>query len=405
MSANNTAVPAGWFASLFRVWRREFHLVFSDIGVMLFFFALPLAYPVVYTLIYNPEILRDIPIVVVDQCRSAESRQFVRMVDATDAIKVYDYATTVDAGRRLMDTKDAYGLLLIPEDFGRSIGRGEQAHANFYSDMSLLLRYRSFVAAMTDVQLAYGAEITSSDVSMLGILADGMTQVPVGHESYIIGDPTQGFASFVIPGIVVLILHQSLILGICMLAGTAAERRRRNGGIDPMAIAAPPSAALFGRMLCWLCCYAPMMLYILHLIPAMFSLPHIGSIWHEMLYLLPMMIAAGFLGIGLSALVTERESSLMVIVFTSVIFLFLSGLTWPRYAMSPFWQLVGDMVPATLGLEGFIRMNSNGATLADESHGYIMLWLLAIGYGVLAYLLTRYRERPGLRKARLLGQA
>ena len=48
-----------WIKSLFRVWRRETRLVFTDIGVLLFFFGLPIAYPVVYTLIYNPEVVKE----------------------------------------------------------------------------------------------------------------------------------------------------------------------------------------------------------------------------------------------------------------------------------------------------------------------------------------------------------
>lgn len=404
MSTQYPAGVRGWFVSLFRVWRREFRLVFSDVGVMLFFFALPLAYPVVYTLIYNPEIVRDIPIVVVDQCRTASSREFTRMIDATDAIKVYEYAPTVDAGRRILNSHDAYGLLLIPEDFDRCIGRGEQGHTTFFSDMSLLLRYRAFVSALTDVQMAYGAEIQSQTLNRLGEIGSVVGGTPITQEAIMIGDPTQGFASFVIPGIIVLILQQSLILGVCMLAGTSAERRRLNGGIDPLTVPAPPSASIMGKLLCWIACYIPMVLYILHLIPEMFSLPHVGNIWEQLVFIFPMLIASGCLGVALSSFVTERESSLMVVVFTSVFFLFLSGLTWPRYAMNGFWQLVGDCVPATWGLEGFIRMNSNGASLAQESHCYIMMWVLSAVYFILAYILTRYREAPGLRKARLLGQ-
>ncbi len=63
-----------WLKSLFMVWRCETRLVFSDMGVLLFFFALPLAYPIVYTLIYNPEIVEESPVVVVDRSRTAESR-------------------------------------------------------------------------------------------------------------------------------------------------------------------------------------------------------------------------------------------------------------------------------------------------------------------------------------------
>ena len=77
-----------WLTSLFKVWRREFYLVFHDAGVLLFFFALPLMYPVVYTIIYNPEVIRDMPVAVVDHSRTAQSRELARMVDATDGLEV-----------------------------------------------------------------------------------------------------------------------------------------------------------------------------------------------------------------------------------------------------------------------------------------------------------------------------
>lgn len=392
-NTSNTGFRA-WCRSLMAVWRREFTLVFGDAGIILFFFALPLMYPVVYTLIYNPELVRNVPIVVVDQCRTATSREFTRMVNANDNIEVYDYAPTVEDARRIMARHEAYGTLLILEDFGKQIGRGEQAHATLYCDMSLLLRYRGFVSAMSDIQLAYGEVIRTETLDRLGLPAQGMGKSPTLQEAVMLGDTSQGFASFVIPGIVVLILQQSMVLGICMLGGTASERRRRNGGIDPRAVNAPPSASLLGRALCWIVCYIPMTLYVLHLVPMMFTLPHIGNIWEELAFIFPMLTATAMFGICLSVFVTERESSLVVVVFTSVIFLFLSGLLWPRYAMSPFWTMVGDCVPCVWGVEGFVRMNSNGASLGQQAHPYLMMWLLTAVYGILAYWLTRVRERP-----------
>ena len=47
----------GWFQSVAKVWAREFRLVFGDMGVIIFFFLLPLGYPVIYTLIYNTEVI------------------------------------------------------------------------------------------------------------------------------------------------------------------------------------------------------------------------------------------------------------------------------------------------------------------------------------------------------------
>ena len=46
-----------WFYDMTRVFCNEWKLVGKDIGVMLFFVALPLMYPITYTLIYNPEVV------------------------------------------------------------------------------------------------------------------------------------------------------------------------------------------------------------------------------------------------------------------------------------------------------------------------------------------------------------
>ena len=61
-----------WSTDMGRVFRNEWSLVLGDVGVILFFFILPLAYPIVYTLIYNPEVVEKMPVAIVDNCRSAE---------------------------------------------------------------------------------------------------------------------------------------------------------------------------------------------------------------------------------------------------------------------------------------------------------------------------------------------
>ena len=312
------------------------------------------------------------------------------MIDATPAVEIYDYAPTVADARRIHNDHKAYGILLIPEDYATRLGRGEQAVVTFYSDMGLLLRYRTFVSALTDVQLAAGAKIQTEKIDMLGLPGQAVSGAPINSEAIMLGDPTQGFASFIIPGILVLILQQSLILGITMLSAGSSERRRRNGGVDPLAIPAGPATTILGKMMCYLCIYAPLVLFILNLVPELFSLPHIGSLFDYITFILPMLIASIMLGMIVSVFVTERESSMLVVVFTSVVFLFLSGLTWPRYAMNGFWRLIGDTIPATWGVEGFIRMNSNGSMLAQETHAYSMLWILAAIYFVMAWIVNRF---------------
>lgn len=392
----STDSKMNWFRGMAYVFANQFRLIFRDGGVILFVIVLPLAYPIIYTLIYNKELVRQIPVAVVDNSRTAASREFVQVASASPTIKIYDYANDMAEARRMMAERKVFGVLEIPADYSRNIGNGESAHVTFYSDMSLLLRYRAFMAALTDIQVEMTEDITAGRIGSLGAesLVPGGSALPVESESNFLGDVEQGFASFVIPGIVILILQQSMLLGIGMLEGTAHERRRRNGGLDPLDIdGVPAPARVWGKTLSFFVLYIALTIYNVRIIPWMFNLPMYGSPVDYLLFLVPYLLAAAFLGQTLAPLMRERESPFILIVATSVVFLFLSGLTWPRYTMGWFWHSVGNLVPATWGMEGFIRINTNSASLEQNTVPYLWLWGLTIFYMVTAIIARRYIER------------
>lgn len=374
-----------------RVFRNELRLITKDFGVMLFFIALPFVYPIVYTAIYNPEVVRKIPVAVVDNSRTADSRELVRRAGAAPAIQIYDYCANLNDARALMAEGKVFGIIEIPSRYSKNIGAGVPAHVEFYGEMSLLLRYRSFVSALTDLQLDLISSITGEKIEAGGLESylTGSSSLPVKSESNFLGDTEQGFASFVIPGIVILILQQSIILGMCMIGGTSRERKRRNGGIDPMQVqGVGVLATVWGKALAVTLFYVPMTIYVLRFVPEMFNLPHYGNPVDYLLFVFPLILSSAFLGQALVYFMKERESGFILIVFTSVVFLFLSGLTWPRYAMSPLWTWVGNCVPAVWGVEGFIRINSNAASLAEVSTPFLAMWILAGVYMLLACWVT-----------------
>ena len=52
--------------------------------------------------------------------------------------------------------------------------------------------------------------------------------------------------------------------------------------------------------------------------------------------------------------------------------------------------MISDLVPATWGVEGFIRINGNAATLPEISRYYWSLWALTGLYFVTALILRIY---------------
>lgn len=373
--------------------RSEIKAVVSDLGVMIFVVLLPLAYPVVYSLIYNPEVVKDVKVVAIDDDRSSLSRELIRNIDASPEVDIIGYAPNMDEGKNMMNMHRCYGLLYVPEGFQSSQQRGEQAYAILYSDMSLLLRYRAMLVAATNVAQQMSAEITS-----MRLAADGSETIILGDiqdvfeiKSVAMGDTTEGFDSFVMPGVLILIFQQCIILVIGMRGGAKNEMSlykthdKKRGGKHV-------AEKMIGQIACYATLFVPIMIYLTYYVPLMFSFPMIGDEFEILLFLVPMMLASIFMGLILQRFVSEREAVFMIWVVTSIVFLFLSGLTWPRYAMSDLWLALGSFVPATWGIEGFVFMNSCGADLSQVGKPYFMLWLLSLLYACGAIAVMRLRR-------------
>jgi len=385
-----------FFGGIFRVYCREFRLVLRDPGIILFLTFLPLAYPVIYSLIYNPELVKDVPMVVVDNDRSPLSRRLVREIDACDQARVIGYAAELPEARRAMDSHKCFAILEIPGGFGRKIGRSESASAAMYCDMSLLLRYRGFLVAATEVMQSMGGELLTEKIDLVAPLAETVvTEDLLPIENISMGNIRNGFDSFIMPGVLILILHQCIVLALGM-AGGARREKASAIGYNPHNNARYIPATMIGQMLCYSTLLALPALYMIHYVPLMFRFPMEGNLLEEMAFLMPMLAACLGIGFVLQAFTTERESVFLSWVVTSLIFLLLSGLIWPRYDMYGVWKAMSDICPATWAVEGFVKMNSNGAALWQVRHEYLMLWLNAAGWLTAGYCAQRWCVLPAI---------
>lgn len=376
------------------VYCREFKLAFHDQGIILFFFFLPLAYPIIYSLIYNPELVKEVEMVVIDSDRTALSRKLTRMVDACDEARVIGYAADLPEARRALNEHKAYAILEIPEGFAKKVGRGETGNTVLYSDMSLLIRYRGFLIATTNVMQEIGGELLSKDIDETIPLATTVIDgdlLPINDIS--LGNIRSGFDSFIMPGVLILILHQCLVLAIGM-AGGAKRENPRLVGYNPVNIAPSVFSTMLAQTLCYITIIGVPMIFLIHYVPLIFRFPMAGNLLQEIAFLMPMVLGACGLGYTYQALVQEREEVFVSWVFTSVMLLFLSGLIWPIYAMPPFWKALANIFPSTWGVEGYIKMSSNGSTLAQVSPEYIHLWILAAGWWIVGWAVRKWIVRP-----------
>ncbi|MDE7465758.1 MAG: ABC transporter permease [Muribaculaceae bacterium] len=388
-----------FFRHLYQAYCKEFRMVTHDQGIMLFMLFLPLAYPVIYSLIYNPELVKEVDVVVIDSDATPKSRKLTRMLDAADQIHVLGYAANLDEAREAVNSHKAYGIIQIPEGFERKIGRGEVSPAVFYSDMSLLLRYRGFMVAATNVMQEIGGEIRMENINRVVPLATTVVTgdlMPVNSIS--MGNMRSGFDSFIMPGVLILILQQCILLAAGM-GGGAKHEHPELLGYNPNSQKAPATfTVMLGQIFCWSTILAIPILFLIHYVPLIFRFPMQGDLLEEVALMVPVVLGACGMGLTYQAVVAEREQVFVTWVFSSVVFLLLSGLIWPRYDMPEIWRAVSAVCPATWGVEGFVKMNSNGASLSQIKDIYYHSWIVAGGWLVAGWMVQQWVLRRRLRK-------
>lgn len=377
--------------SICYIWWVEMKNTIKDEGVLIFFIIVPLLYPLLYSWIYNNEVVRDVPVVVVDQSHTATSREFIRMFDASPDVKVAYYCNSIPEAKSVVGHQKANGILYFPEDFERTINRGEQAHISIYCDMSLMLAYKAIYQTSLYVSLNIGKERQKEMIGTVTVRDEELRTQPLEVAEEPIFNVTGGYGNAVLPGVLILILQQTLLLGIGLAAGTARENNRYQ---DLVPISKHHNGILkivLGKSFCYFMIYCVISAYITLAVPYIFNFTMLAAPADLIRLLLPYLLSVIFFGMTLSCLVRHRENVMLLVVFTSVPFLFLTGVSWPQSSIPGVWEGIAWLIPSTFGVRGFLRLSSMGGTFADIRTEVLALWLQAIVYFSITCLVYRYQ--------------
>lgn len=373
------------------IWLKEMRSVISDEGVLIFFILVPLFYPLLYSWAYNNEVARDVPVAVVDFSNGQTSRQFIRQCDASPDVKVAYRCTSLDEAKQLVGHQVVRGILYIPADFDNRIGRMEQAKVSVFCDMSMMLAYKAIYSTAVAVSQDMNAGIQVKLSGNYTDREDAVLTKPLDFQEVQMFNTTGGYGNFILPCVLVLIIQQTLLLGIGLSAGTARENNRFKDLVPVSRHYNGIFRIVFGKSLCYFMIYAVMAAYVTLVVPRIFgfiSIPYPSDLFALMI---PYVLACIFFGMFMSCLVRYRENVILLVVFTSLPFLFLAGISWPETSVPAAWRGIAYLLPSTFGIRGFVRISSMGATLNDVTHEYMMLWIQVLVYFFATCVVYRFQ--------------
>jgi ABC-2 type transport system permease protein len=379
--------------SLPRIYLREFQLIFSDVGVMVLIFAVPLIYPMLYSFIYYPEVVRDLPIAIVDMSHSSDSREFARDIDATPELKFGAAGISMEEAIIMFKNRKVRGIIQIPETFSSDIAMNRKTTVSVYADMEFFLYYKAMLTGTSFVALESG-----NTIQVNNLMNSGLTQTqseiiaePLKFSDNAMANPAGGFASYALPAALILIIQQTLIIAIGILAGTSRERHIF-GTLVPLDRKRLGTFRLvIGKAAAYFTIYALLCVYMLGMIPGWFGYGQSAGFKELTALIVPFLLSSIFLGLTISVIFKNRESSMMLYLCTSIPLLFLSGIIWPLSNFGTFWLAVRELLPSSNAILGYIKINSLAASVSETRKEIFSLWIQTGVYFITACITYGYQ--------------
>ena len=398
-SGISSGTSPGTEASLSNVIRHEWKAIATNPAILLVLAGGIFLYGLLYNYMYAPNLVRKAPVAVVDLSHSTLSREYVRWLDAAPQTSVYAQTPNILEAREWMKKGEVTGILYIPSDFETHVARGETSVFTLYAATDAFLNFKGLQEASSRVMLAVNDAHRCAGTVFLppqGLLAVA-SSTPVNVSGTALYNYTEGYGSYLIPAVMIVIIFQTMLMVIAMLTGEEAEQQRE--GVYSMKARSLKDmlCIVSGRTFVYVMLYVVFSMFLLGLLPHIFSIPNIGSGWDIVTMMIPFLLATSFFALAVSRWFTDSEAPLLMIAFFSVGYIFLSGVSYPLELMPWYWQAAHYVFPVAPAVLAFVKLNSMGGSLADIWPQMLTLWIQVIIYGAWAVYTTRrvYKRSKG----------
>lgn len=362
-----------WFSTLAQTWRAAL----TDKGTLLMFIIAPILYAFFYPWPYTTQELRRVPVAIVDQDHSNLARQIGRFAQASPRLDLRFVTSSEAEARRAMARREIEGYVLLPQDLKRDVLRGQGVVVPVLADGAYFLINKVVLSGFGEVigTVSAGAELRQLQAKGASKHQAALSRSPLNLSLVPLYNKTEGYGSYVVPAVAVLIIQQLLLIGTAMWVGTWFETRRAKESLLGVWSARTVAFASLGLLsAAWF--FGPVFRF--------FDYGYAGNVGAASLLLLPYCWAIAALGVAIGALLADRERAMQALLCTSLPMAFLSGFSWPREALPPALFALGDFIPAVVGIQAFVRLNQMGATLAEVQPYTQLLLLQALGFSLLA---------------------
>ena len=329
--------------------------------------------------------VRNVPLAVLDQSKSTESRALLDAYKAADYFKIAYTVQSEAEIETLIESGDARAAVIIPPDYAQRLNDGD-AQVAFVLDGSDPTTAATALSAAQLISQSYSTKILTERFARTG--QNMRIQPPVQVRTAVWYNPDMISAYFMIPGVIGMILYAIAAI----LTASSVVRERERGTIEQL-IVTPirPWELIVGKLMPYVILGFFNTIEVLAVGHWWFGMPIRGDL--GLILILSVVFLATGLGMGLfaSTIANTQQEAMLTVWMTLLPSIFLSGFFFPLEAMPKVLQWLSYLMPLRYYLVIIRSLLLKGVGLQMIQTDVIAMTLFAVGIMTAAAL--RFRKR------------
>ncbi len=372
------------------IFTRELERIFKDVAIVLTIIGGVILYAFLYPQPYLHQSVSSLPISVVDLDKTALSRSISFKLNATPQISIVRHDMSEKDAKEALVQNRIKAIVIIPKDFSKEVTLKMSPTVAVGADSSYFLIYGGVLEGAMKSILTESATIKVGNLLKDAVPMSGAKTAYTAYSLNTINhfNPQNSYTQYVIPAVFVLILQQTMLIGLGILGAGVNERRRENQTEEGSTI-----MVMFSRVLIFGTIFFVHMLFYFGFSFEFFGTTHLASIKDLLIFGVAFLAASLFLGIFLGALFNSREMATPAVLFSSLPLVFSAGFVWPLEELPQWIVILSNLIPSTPAINGFLKLNQMGADFEMVLPQYQLLWIQAVVYAILGYCAMRLRSK------------
>lgn len=372
---------------MWSVLKREVKTILKDRNIFTVVLFAPLFYTFFYCTIYINKNETDVDITIVDMDHSKTSETMIKEMDASSILKIVKVTGNFEEAKKDLYNFKTHGIVYIDKDFEKLLKNGKGADLKAYLNTTRFLISNDINKAITEIAVNAGIKMRIKFFELAGYninQAKGAVE-PLRIDLRNMFNTTDSYGDFMIPAILILILQQTLLIG---LAESVAKERENNTIKELFNTAnGSPWALIIGKAGFYLMLFSAYTFFFFTYIFNLYSERLEGSNTALILLTLLFLLAVTFISIFVSSFFKKKILSIQFFVFLSQPLFLISGYSWPLLSMPLPIQYLSGLLPSTAYFQAFVRISTMGAGFYDVLPEIKTLFILAAA----GLILTRWR--------------